>query len=151
MAIADGFLVVECDYILELLEAEIKRTGSAVDRADFYRSSELSPEKVWRWADRGSTSYEFAAIVGALGLVKCLAFQILLQPVNAHSMRELEHAERHLMQALHFNRRVRRLHLCKLSFTNACRFNVDIAWRDTYVDAVAQDNSAVEDVRYLFM
>ena len=43
-AIANGFAVVECDYILELMETEIERTKSIIERLDFYRSSQLCYE-----------------------------------------------------------------------------------------------------------
>lgn len=149
--VANGFLVVESDYILDLMEREIGHTHSVTERIDFYLRTDLSPEMVWRWAQRGSSSQEFAAIVNALGWMKHLALVARSESANAHSKRQLGLAELQLMQAVHYNKRVREFHLCKLSFADACRFNVELAWSTIHGDvAPEQDDSAVEDVRYLF-
>ena len=105
---------------------------------------------------RGPNKYEFAAIVDALGWLKSLCM-VDCRRVDAHQKRELEHAERTLMQALHFTKRVRDFHLCNLeTFADARRFNVDAAWCDHYDynykgrDSMEEGEAAVECIRYLF-
>ena len=100
-AIARGFAVVECDYILELVETEIERTSSILERLDFYRSSQVCYETLWRWATRSDNKYEFCGIVDAPGWMKVLCAADC-EHLYAHQKRELEHAEGTLLQALHF-------------------------------------------------
>ena len=45
--VARGFAVVECDYLLELIEKEIERTSSITERLDLYRSSQIRFDKLW--------------------------------------------------------------------------------------------------------
>jgi hypothetical protein len=147
--VAKGFLVVECDYVLELLEATIASTPSVTHRADFYRGEQISAEKVWRWAVRCSRAAEFASIVDALGWLKALSSS-QQRCADAHDKRQLAHAECSLLQALHFNNIVRQYHVCNLSFADACRFNVDAAWADTNSNCSYTEGSTVEHVRLLF-
>jgi hypothetical protein len=146
--VAKGFLVLECDYVLELLEAAIASTHNVTHRIDLYRGEQISAEKIWRWAVRCSKTAEFASIVDALGWLKAL---ISLQGkcADGHDKRQLAHAECSLLQALHFNNYVRQYHVCKLSFADACRLNVDVAWADSNPSCSFTD-SAVEHVRFLF-
>jgi hypothetical protein len=69
-AIASGFAIVECDCILELVQTEIERTSGIFERLDFYRSSQVCCETLWRWATRSDNKYEFCGIVDALGWTK---------------------------------------------------------------------------------
>jgi hypothetical protein len=147
--VARGFLVVECDYVLELMEAAIASTPNVTDRADFYRGEQISAEKVWRWAVRCSKLAEYATIVDALGWLKVVS-SLQRRCADSHDKRQFAHAECSLLQVLHFNKSVRQYHVCKLSFVDACRFNVDVAWADTNPNCCYQDDSAVEHVRFLF-
>jgi hypothetical protein len=133
-AIARGFAIVECDYILELVEKEIDGTSSILDRIDVYRSSQVCYETLWRWATRGDNKYEFCDIVDALGWLKSLCAADL-EHMDAHQKRELEHAVGRLLQALHFTMRVHDYHLCMLSLTNIRKFNLDCDWSDTWDEA----------------
>ena len=142
-AIAMGFAVVECDYILELVETEIERTGSILERLDFYRSSQVCYETLWRWATRSDNKCEFRGIVDALGWLKSLCAADC-EHLDAHQKRELEHAEGTLLQALHFTKRVHDYHLCVLSLTTIRKFNLDSDWSDTW------DEEAIEYIRFLF-
>jgi hypothetical protein len=69
-AIASGFAVVECDYILELVETEIGRTSSILERLDFCRSSQVCHETLRCWATRSDNKTEFCGIVDALRWLK---------------------------------------------------------------------------------
>jgi hypothetical protein len=102
---------VECDYIFELVEAEIDRTSSILERLDLYRSSRVCYEALWRWATRSDNKYEFCCIMDALGCLKsrCTANR---EHVGAHQKVELEHAEGRFLQALHFTKRVHDYQLC---------------------------------------
>ena len=142
-AIARGFAVVECDYILELVESEIERTSSILERLDFYRSSQVCYETLWRWATRSDNKYEFCGIVDALGWLKSLC-AAGFEHMDAHQKRELEHAEGRLLQVLHYTKRVHDYHLCMLSLTNIRKFNLDCDWSDTW------DDEAIEYIRFLF-
>lgn len=112
------------------MEPEVERANGIVGRIDFYRSSHLCYETLWRWGARSSCSYKFAAIVDALGWLKAL-FSADSRCVDTHQNRELERAEGTLMQALHFTKRARDYLLCSLSLANMCRHNVDAGWCDT--------------------
>jgi hypothetical protein len=142
-AIARGFAIVECDYILELIEKEIDGTSSILERLDFYRSSQVCYETLWRWATRSDNKYEFCGIVDALGWLKSLC-AAGFERLDAHQKRELEHAEERLLQALHFTKRVHDYHLCMLSLTSIRKFNLDCDWSDTW------DEEAIEYIRFLF-
>ena len=142
-AIARGFAIVECDYILELIEKEIDGTSSILERLDFYRSSQVCYETLWRWATRSDNKYEFCGIVDALGWLKSLC-AAGFEHMDAHQKRELEHAEGRLLQALHFTKRVHDYHLCMLSLTSIRKFNLDCDWSDTW------DEGVIEYIRFLF-
>ena len=142
-AIARGFAIVECDYVLELVEREIDGTSSIQERLDFYRSSQVCYETLWRWATRSDNKYEFCGIVDALGWLKSLCTADY-EHLDAHQKRQLEQAEGTLLQALHFTKRVHDYHLCTLSLTNMRKFNLDSDWSDTW------DEDAIEYIRFLF-
>jgi hypothetical protein len=133
-----GFAIVECDYILELIEKEIERTSSILERLEFCRSSQVCCERLRRQVTRSDIKYELCGIVDALGLLKDLCAADC-EHVDAHQERELEHAEGTLLQALHFAKRLRDYHLCcTLSMPNLRKFNLDCDWSDMW------DEEAVE-------
>jgi hypothetical protein len=142
-AIARGFAIVECDYILELMEKEIERTSSILERLEFYRSSQVCCETLWRWVTRSDIKYELCGIVDALGWLKDLCTSDC-EHMDTHQMRELEHAEGTLLQVLHFTKRMRDVHLCTLSLPNLRKFNLDCDWSDMW------DEEAIEYIRFLF-
>ena len=141
--VARGFAVVECDFILELIEKEIERTSSILQRLDLYRSSQFRYDKLWGWAIRSDIRYEFCGVVDALGWLKVLCAADCKQ-MDAHQKRELAHAEGTLLQALHFTKRVHDYHICMLSLSNIRKFNLDSEWSDTW------DEEAITYIRFLF-
>jgi hypothetical protein len=149
--LAHKFAVLECDFILDMIEGKLNNKCNLADRVDLYCSSALSVAKLWSWAVRSRHVEQFVAIVDALGRLQGLS-KAICQHEGGHQKRELEQAERSLVQMLHFsNKDVREFHMCRLSFTDACCFNVDIAWRDTYDNCRVSDDSAVESIRYLYL
>ena len=141
--VAKQFAVVECDFILELIEKKIERTSNILERLDLYRSSQFRYDKLWGWAVRSDIKYEFREIVDALGWLKVLCAADC-KHMDAHQKRELEHAEGTLLQALHFTKRVHDFHLCMLSISNIRKFNLDCEWSGTW------DEEAITCIRFLF-